>query len=545
MTNRIEEIIEKRQLQIFYGPGVYDSIVDTKRGDIITFRSALDRMVVSRYGGAISYNGSMEHPAVLKSHIPVLEKLQGTYHLPIEGPMGAANFVYTMPKEGKKSNSDLHALGALSFAWDNGQPVIIDDIVSISSFLDPTVNRQLSLELARWAQNVSHPPTYLILNAPSFKHLESLSNQGINIPNILRMALPYGELSEIPAYVSYVYIPGPNQEELEVMLETICSDRGIALLDKQVIARNMAREDTKMLNDWYQILMNYEENTLDFDSARASGWFEKAVDTRKSASQLIQEMIGMESQWTMLMKIAASYKDSRDRNDKKKPALTFLALGPPGVGKTDFFTLAGQAMYEIEILKKGFLNKVGIENLQAGFVGQSNLLTLQELRKSKHGIFFFDEFYTTKNESFGKSVVDTTNRYISENKGDTAFCFAGYEKETLEALAQNKGMSGRISYKMLFKPQTREQLVYVFGKEVRDSGLEYEPDVPNIINDIIPGLIRYREETGAEWANAREMATLVQLMKDNRAWRRQESGLDLYTPLIKEDIPVDYLALSD
>jgi DNA polymerase III delta prime subunit len=130
---------------------------------------------------------------------------------------------------------------------------------------------------------------------------------------------------------------------------------------------------------------------------------------------------------------------------------------------------------------KKLIKIVSREDFVAGFHGQSALKTEKLLNDSIGKVLFIDEAYSLVNEekdSYGKEVLTTLNRFMSENSSKIIIIFAGY-RDLLESsiFTYQPGLKRRCSWFFDIKGYSEEGLGKIFENQLEKNGWKTSPDL--------------------------------------------------------------------
>lgn len=153
--------------------------------------------------------------------------------------------------------------------------------------------------------------------------------------------------------------------------------------------------------------------------------------------------------------------------------LTFMLMGPPGVGKTTFGKKIGALIAACGFLMEGNFVEANRSNFVGQYLGETDKKTQAFLTKNTENIIFLDEAYaltTYKNDggerqldSYGEEAVNTLVYWLTELKGRICFLAAGYEEPMKrDFLGANIGMGRRFKYKIVMKNYDAQTLTKIY-----------------------------------------------------------------------------------
>jgi SpoVK/Ycf46/Vps4 family AAA+-type ATPase len=193
--------------------------------------------------------------------------------------------------------------------------------------------------------------------------------------------------------------------------------------------------------------------------------------------------------------------------------------GPPGVGKTEVARLIGEIYRGLKVLRKGHVVETDRAGLVAGYVGQTATKTLEKCREALDGILFIDEAYSLSASSgsgpdFGKEAIDTLLKFMEDNRDRIIVIVAGYRNEMRRFIDSNPGLSSRFSKTVDFPAYGADELCEIF----RRMAARQQFSLPDGFDAKLKLWIEGR--SGADdWANAREMRTLLEKTREAQALR--------------------------
>jgi SpoVK/Ycf46/Vps4 family AAA+-type ATPase len=193
--------------------------------------------------------------------------------------------------------------------------------------------------------------------------------------------------------------------------------------------------------------------------------------------------------------------------------------GPPGVGKTEVARLVGEIFRGLKVLRKGHVVEVDRAGLVAGYLGQTATKTLDKCREALDGILFIDEAYSLaapagSNADFGKEAIDTLLKFMEDNRDRIVVIVAGYRNEMRRFIDSNPGLSSRFSKTVDFPAYDPNELCEIFKRMAARQQFNLPAGFEGKLRPWIEG--RSKAE---DWANAREMRTLLEKAREAQAMR--------------------------
>src|ERR1700722_3406582 len=193
--------------------------------------------------------------------------------------------------------------------------------------------------------------------------------------------------------------------------------------------------------------------------------------------------------------------------------------GPPGVGKTEVARLVGEICRGLKVLRKGHVVETDRAGLVAGYTGQTATRTLDKCREALDGILFIDEAYSLaaapgSGPDFGKEAIDTLLKFMEDNRDRIIVIVAGYRNEMRRFIDSNPGLSSRFSKTVEFPSYGSAELSEIF----RRMAARQQFNLPDGFEARLKPWIESRSKA-EDWANAREMRTLLEKTREAQALR--------------------------
>ena len=194
--------------------------------------------------------------------------------------------------------------------------------------------------------------------------------------------------------------------------------------------------------------------------------------------------------------------------------------GPPGVGKTEVARLVGEICRGLKVLRKGHVVETDRAGLVAGYTGQTATRTLDKCREALGGILFIDEAYSLAapagegGADFGKEAIDTLLKFMEDNRDRIIVIVAGYRNEMRRFIDSNPGLGSRFSKTIDFPSYDAGELAEIF----RRMAARQQFALPDGVEAKLRPWIESRSKA-ADWANGREMRTLLEKTREAQALR--------------------------
>ena len=223
----------------------------------------------------------------------------------------------------------------------------------------------------------------------------------------------------------------------------------------------------------------------------------KAYDSKKRArsnldmyrlSKLVTPLLELENM-VGLQNIKSSIFDQiifhlQMLDDANKDMHHTVIKGPPGVGKTQLTHIIAKIYKAIGFLETDTVHHIKVDDLVAGYVGQTAIKTRKRLESALGGVLLIDEAYSLGDkegkDSFKKEAIDLLTSFLSEHGHEFICIIAGY-KDALEKqfFAMNEGLARRFSIHYEIEPYSPADMVAIFQKTVTSHSwsLDDKPEV--------------------------------------------------------------------
>jgi stage V sporulation protein K len=200
-------------------------------------------------------------------------------------------------------------------------------------------------------------------------------------------------------------------------------------------------------------------------------------------------------------------------------SLHMVFTGPPGVGKTEVARALGHIYRSLRALRIGHLVEVHRADVVAGFIGQTAPKMLAKCNEALDGILFIDEAYTLagtpgSSGDFGREAIDTLLKFMEDNRDRIMVIVAGYPNEMRRFIDTNPGLAGRFAKTIDFPPYSTDNLCEI----LRGMAAKQHFTLPEGFQSRVKPWISDRSRA-EEWANAREMRTLLERAREAQAMR--------------------------
>ena len=200
-------------------------------------------------------------------------------------------------------------------------------------------------------------------------------------------------------------------------------------------------------------------------------------------------------------------------------SLHMVFTGPPGVGKTEVARALGDIYRSLRALRVGHLVEVQRSDVVAGFIGQTAPKMLEKCNEALDGILFIDEAYTLAGTpgsggDFGREAIDALLKFMEDHRDRIMVIVAGYPNEMRRFIDTNPGLAGRFTKTIDFPRYSADDLCEILRRMAERQHFT----LPDGFQGRIKPWITERSRAD-DWANAREMRTLLEKAREAQAMR--------------------------
>ncbi len=306
------------------------------------------------------------------------------------------------------------------------------------------------------------------------------------------------------------------------MLEIVFNDTLIAAVSFEVGDANEEGVPDLMLN---------RENIIKSVSQSSA----PIEQTEKSLAELMAELEGLIGLQDIKKKIKdhlryiefIKLRNEKGFDEQESISLHSVFTGNPGSGKTTVVKMLGQIYKQMGLLSKGHVIEADRADLVGEFIGQTAPRTKKLIEQARGGILFIDEAYSLARakddpKDFGKEVIETVIKEMSDGAGDIAIMVAGYPKEMDNFLDSNPGLRSRFNYYFVFDDYLPDELMEIAKYAAKKRSVEFNKEALIAVESIVQEAYRNRDSS---FGNARFVYSIVDEAKMNMGLRLMEKDI--------------------
>lgn len=214
--------------------------------------------------------------------------------------------------------------------------------------------------------------------------------------------------------------------------------------------------------------INREGKLLTYNDIAGEG-VNKVVDIQEVMKEL-DALVGLESVKRSLRDLAATIRREQQLAQRRNrtPNINvshYLFLGNPGTGKTTVARLMGKILHALGVISSPHVYEVTREDLVSPFLGETAPKTRETVMKALGAVLFIDEAYALSNggpHDYGTEAINTLTPLLENYKGKFVCIAAGYTRDMIHFLNQNRGLKSRFDETIEFEDYTVDELFQIF-----------------------------------------------------------------------------------
>ncbi|MEU9573196.1 AAA family ATPase [Streptomyces massasporeus] len=413
--------------------------------------------------------------------------------------------------------------------------VVFTEVESTLRHTDAT--RPLDTFFSDWARHGDYDhPIVLVFARPTFaacvEYVESLHGYPGLAARLRRHATP-------SARVGY-----PDEAELHRLVQRLRLCHGLRIGDWREldsVVRAMAAQPLTVKN-WRSNLLSLGDTPLTGKELTERGWLPRSGRDTRPAHEQLTGLAGLEPVKEHLQRlrkrVAAELLLSRAGlgKDAERASPHLLFAGSPGTGKTTVARLVGEMYRELGVLSRGHLVETRLDDLVAGFVGQTADRAGSKVDEAVGGVLFLDEVHGASDEgrSFLPEVIRTLLTRMENDRDRLVVIAAGYPDKIDEFLASDDGLPRRFGERITFPDYPPDVLHTILLRYLSARGLRWNDTMADHLMRVVAELYATRRP---DFGNAGTMRNLSEKIFTEWAVR---VGEDIEQPLTVEDLPEDY-----
>ncbi len=265
----------------------------------------------------------------------------------------------------------------------------------------------------------------------------------------------------------------------------------------------------------------------------------RARHGQSSAGEQLSEMIGLaEVKDSLRRALAVQILNARRGRPEASACRNLAFCGAPGTGKSVTARLVAQILQD-EGCGTGRFVEAGREQLIGVYLGQTSPKIAKLFEQAAGGVLFIDEagaLLGGEQDVYANEAVNALVRHM-ELHPETMVIFATYEREMMELLRANAGLSSRVAGIIRFADYSDEELCRILALTAKHAGETLSEETAAQCADFFAAL---RRRKGVSFGNGREARRLFEAAREEMALRCNADALQA-----AELLPCDLAAAAD
>jgi hypothetical protein len=196
--------------------------------------------------------------------------------------------------------------------------------------------------------------------------------------------------------------------------------------------------------------------------------------------------------------------------EQKPPAPDpmILVRAPRGSGKTCLTRALASALFRLGALHREKPHEIDFQSLCAGYIGQSERLSLEHCKAAMDGVLSIDDLYMLR-FGFGQNALDTVRRFAVENQRRIVVVFKNTPwraDQFFETCPHLKSAFGRI---VEFPALNPAQLWDVFNRLAMQKSIRLPNGAEALLMPVVERAVAWNLWPRGYWSGGREMTGLL------------------------------------
>lgn len=281
--------------------------------------------------------------------------------------------------------------------------------------------------------------------------------------------------------------------------------------------RNSFFEATDKVVDWKKLPVLSENDRAVFHKLDPAG----AI-----VSKFFGDMVGMRDFKNELKKVIVRIVQNKRDEERGKakhtnPSYHMVLMGNPGTGKTTVARKMADVLYDAGVISKNTFLQVERKNLVGQYIGDTEKIVEEILKKAEGGVLFIDEAYSlvgAGDRDYGKHVIEGILTSMTDNR--CIIIVAGYPNKMQEFLNSNPGLSRRFTYHINIPDYNGKDLFAIFKNLIIKNGFKVQPAEEHNIQDLVEEyFLEQKVKLKENFGNAGSVESFFEAVMNERAMR--------------------------